>query len=488
VVDGDGIRELECLMGSSKLCSIDTESDDKDPREGTLLGVAFSVKEGEAYFVPLIEKDLKDVDKDYVVKALSRICDIGVQFIGHNVKYDYLLLRRNGIRIKCIHFDTILAAYDCHGDWASFSLQSVARKLLGLEIKAYSDLVHRDCTFFDLPFKEIVHHACQDADMSMRLYPILLEQLKERSITQQFFNHTMPLVQCLGDLEFGGILVDSEQIDMIRRSLAGKACRLKDDICKKVGKVFDLESEKDVSEVLREALIPRGYITPRRITMATLEQLAKSEPMARLIVEYKRLRSRIVAVDSICAAVNDGKIYPLFSQIRSRASLIATSGPSLFEIDSLPALRSCFDIRIHDYFRDRQRSLDTLAKMTQDPILQSVRTSKSKVDIFMVKHSLMKDLDHDELLLSLVLGHSESKLSKQFLVDRFTVATIKRDLEMRYHVLFRWLNNYRRMAQAKGFGINPIDGKRKYIDGLRSSDIAKRERALEHVVRWLIRY
>lgn len=222
--------------------------------------------------------------------------------------------------------------------------------------------------------------------------------------------------------------------------------------------------------------------------MSILEQLATSEPMVRWIVEYKRLRNRIMGVDSISAAVSDGKIYPLFNQIRSRAGLVATTGPSLFDIDSLPALRSCFDISVYDYFKDRQRSLDTLAKMTQDTILQSVRTSESKVDTFMAKHPLMKDFDHDELLLSLVLGQSESKLSKQFLVDRFTVRTIKRDLETRYQALFRWLNNYRRMAQAKGYCINPIDGKRKYIDGLKSSDIARKEQALEHAVRWLIRY
>jgi DNA polymerase I-like protein with 3'-5' exonuclease and polymerase domains len=68
------------------------------------------------------------------------------------------------------------------------------------------------------------------------------------------------------------------------------------------------------------------------------------------------------------------------------------------------------------------------------------------------------------------------------------MTTIKRDLETRYQALFRWLNNYRRIAQATGYGSNPIDGKRKYIDGLKSSDIAKKAQALEHAVRWLIRY
>jgi len=91
VVDGKGIQELESLLLSSRQCSIDTESDDKDPREGVLLGVAFSVKDGEAYFVPLIEDDLKGLGKDDVLKFLKRICDSDIGFIGHNIKYDYLV-------------------------------------------------------------------------------------------------------------------------------------------------------------------------------------------------------------------------------------------------------------------------------------------------------------------------------------------------------------------------------------------------------------
>jgi DNA polymerase I len=219
VVDSKGIRELEWLMRSAKLCSIDTESDDKDPRRGTLLGVSFSVKAGEAYFVPLIDNDLKDLGKDDVVDILKRICASDIHVIGHNVKYDYLLLRRHGIKIKSILCDTMLAAYVCHGDWASFSLQYIVRRLLGQEIKAYSDVVDKDSTFRDLPFKDMFHHACQDADMTLRLYPILLDQLKEKNITEEFSTHTMPLVQCLGDLEFQGISVDSGQIDVIRQSL-----------------------------------------------------------------------------------------------------------------------------------------------------------------------------------------------------------------------------------------------------------------------------
>ena len=110
VVDRKGMEKLESVVCASKLCSIDTESDEKDPREATLLGISFSVKDGEAYFVPLIETDLKDLTRNDVLEVLKRIFNSEVDFIGHNIKYDYLMLRRSGVTIRRIHFDTMLAA------------------------------------------------------------------------------------------------------------------------------------------------------------------------------------------------------------------------------------------------------------------------------------------------------------------------------------------------------------------------------------------
>jgi DNA polymerase I-like protein with 3'-5' exonuclease and polymerase domains len=265
-----------------------------------------------------------------------------------------------------------------------------------------------------------------------------------------------------------------------------KASGLKDEICKKVRKSFDLDSEKDLSTVLKEALTLRGYLAPRKITMAVLEQMATSEPVARLLVQYKRLRSRILGLQTISTSVSNGKIYLLFNQIKSRAGLLTSVAPSLFDSGASPDLKSCFDTSVRDYFPDRQRSLDALLQLTRDPVLEEVRNRQGKVDIFMAEHVIMKDLDHDELLLSLAVGQSDATISRVFLVDRVKVAEIRHDLGRRYQTMFGWLENYRRSARANGYAT--INGKRKYIDGLKSSDIARREKALENAVRWLIRY
>jgi hypothetical protein len=159
-------------------------------------------------------------------------------------------------------------------------------------------------------------------------------------------------------------------------------------------------------------------------------------------------------------------------------------------MEALPELRASFDRSIEDYFPDRQRSLAILAEVTQDPVLQNVQRRHAEMDSLMaqypVMHDLAHDLAHDELLLSCVLGHTDASLSRQFLLDQLTVVTLRQDLETRYRTLFAWLAHFQQQAESHGYAMH--NGKRKYIDGLRSADLAKRRRALEYAVRWLIRW
>ncbi len=485
VVDRKEMKTLESAIRASKLCSIDTESDGKDPREATLLGISFSVENGEAYFIPLIERDLKGLTRNDVLKVLRRICNSDIDFVGHNIKYDYLLLRKSGVIIKRIHFDTMLAAYECHGDWPFFNLPYLCKRCLGKEIESYSDVMTDGSTFLDLPLSEMANHACQDADMTRQLYPVLMAQLQERDITGQFFDHTMEQVKRLGNLEFEGIAVNVRRLSRIKEHLREQLTRLRSEIFMMVGKEFDLESNQALSDVLRGVANLQGYIGPRRMTVSALEHLAVVEPVARLVVEAKRLRSRVVRLESISAAARAGRIYPLFNQIKSRTGRVATTGPSIFDVDGVSDLKSCFDNGLRNRFVDAKASFHILAELTKDPVLIKVETSKSKVDPVVAKHPLMQDLDADELLLGLAVGQSDTALSKKFLVDRFRIRKIRQFLETRYQTMFRWLNSFRRSAATKRYATN--GDLRKYIDGLKSSDVARKGQALEHAVRWLLR-
>ena len=213
VQDRESLQELEAAVCGSEVCALDTESDDKDPRKASLLGVAFSVQKGTALFVPLLERDLKGISRDEVIASLQRMLNKQRRIVGHNIKYDALLLRRHGLTIRSIYFDTMLAAYDCFGDWDFFNLGFLAEKLLGKRIKRYSDIVRRDQTFLDLPFKEMKDHGCQDADFALRLYEHLDKELSKRKIREQYANTTMKLAQKLARYEFQGVSVDLKKLE-----------------------------------------------------------------------------------------------------------------------------------------------------------------------------------------------------------------------------------------------------------------------------------
>jgi DNA polymerase I-like protein with 3'-5' exonuclease and polymerase domains len=149
----------------------------------------------------------------------------------------------------------------------------VCRRVLGKEVKSYSDTVSEDSTFLDLPLIEMVNHACQDADFALRLYPALSRGLKERCIARQFRENTMRHLGRLSNLEFHGMAIDVERLRRIKRRISRRAEHLRSSICTTAGRVVDLEAHEDLAAVLRETAQLQGDIGPRRATMSALEQL-----------------------------------------------------------------------------------------------------------------------------------------------------------------------------------------------------------------------
>ena len=272
------------------LCALDTESDDRDPRKATLLGVAFSARKDEALFVPLLERDLKGISSSDVFAALNRILAKRLQVVGHNIKYDALLLRRNGVKINNIHFDTMLAAYDCYGDWDFFNLGFLAERLLDKRIKSYREVVRKHETFLDLPLKEMRDHACQDADVALQLHIFLDNELKKRLIRDQFENTTLAQLRRLVKYEFEGLSVDPKKLERRRGELVDDIRKKKEQVGKALGLKIDLDSTKDLATELKERLSLGGTFGSKSLSLRRLEELAVSYPDVRARKTLSHLR------------------------------------------------------------------------------------------------------------------------------------------------------------------------------------------------------
>ncbi len=302
-------NELLERVAHANVCAIDTEADGKDPHTATLFGISLALARGEAFFVPFCARDMGDLTPRTVQIGLKKVFKARTKFVGHNLKYDLTLLRRNGIEPPPVCFDTFLAAHDCYGDLDFFNLPFLSQKLLGRKIKAYKDIVPREKTFLELPFDEMKEHACTDADIALQLHALLEKELKERRISQQFEERTMPLARTLLDLEKHGVPVDGKRLEKLRSRLMDGMLQAKKDVSDAIGSAVDLDSQKEISVLMKEKLGLREILGRKSLTQSLLEQLASERPLLKLVVEYKRRGKQARRIESIIKAIRRGRIH-----------------------------------------------------------------------------------------------------------------------------------------------------------------------------------
>jgi len=483
VVDQVGLHELMEVVASTDICAVDTESTDKDPRKASLLGVALAIGKGRAFYVPITEADLHDVSPASVIDVLRRLLEGQVKVVGHNLKYDYVLLSRYGIRIQFAYFDTMLAAHECFGDWDFFNLGAVAKKLIRLDVKRYKDIATEGQSPQDIPFQDLVEHGCTDADATLRLYAPLRKILEEKGIDEQFANEVMPLMRLLGDKELDGVLVDIHSILRAKDAVADEIERARTSIFAIAGKQFDVDSMQDITTVFlaTEGLQERMARQPLR--QGQIEELAQGHVLARAIVHYRRLKQQIRQLEAICKAERNGKVFPLFSQVKASHGSISSSDPNLFTPDGCLPRGAVLDTDIRQRMPDESRALDILQQLTGDRFLEIDRRSGNS-EFIGGQQPALAGLSHADVLISLAIGVSNAALCKKFLIDAPKARALRDGVLDRYPTLFTWLYDYRRTIAYSGFVSS--GRRRKYLEGLRSSDIDKRNRALRNAVRWLI--
>jgi DNA polymerase I-like protein with 3'-5' exonuclease and polymerase domains len=478
-------NELLERIAVSVVCALDTETDDKDPRRATLFGISFAVARGKAFFVPFCERDMGDLTPSVVRRGLRRLFKKqATKFVGHNLKYDFTLLRRNAIEPPPGCFDTLLAAYECYGDLDFFNLPFLAQKLLGRKIKAYKDIVSKEKTFLELPFEDMKEHACTDADVALQLHTFLEKEMKDRKIGQQFEERTMPLSRILLNLENDGIPVKVTLLEELRSRLVDGMLELRKSVSNGIGSEIDLDSQKDISILMTEKLGLRGVLGKKSLTQSLLEQLAPQQPLLKLVVEYKRRGKQLRRVESIIKAIRRGRIYPLFSQTGD--GRISSTNPDLFADDGLERLCECIGGEPAVWLQDKRRSLEQVQQASGDLVLKKDRTGPRQVNLFMNGQTAMDGVDHDDFLLRVLIGESSHRLSTRFLLGRLTVNNILHALEVRYRRAFHYIADVK--AQGLKQGYVEREGLRRYFDGLRSSSIEKRNLAQVRACRWLLQY
>ena len=479
------LQSLVTELSTSQCCAVDTESSGRDPHSAELFGVSISCKRGEAFYIPTQEEDLKGVERGQAIAVLRKLFEGPIKVFGHNLKYDYVLLRRNAIRIANIGFDTMLAAYDCFGDADFLNLQYLAKRLLSRTIKAHKGVVGPGRSLLDVPFEDVVHYACEHAEATLQLADVLQQELARREIEQQHRSETLSLVKTLGDLECDGVPVDVNRLNSVRDSLAGEAARIKEAVIGRVGSCFNLDSDEEITAILKMDQVLAKVVGFRKVNGKLLEELAIAHETARLLVRYDRYQKRLRNIEAVIQSVQNGRVHPVFSQTRTDHCRLSSVKPRLFDRDGTEELPLCLPENLRQFFPDLRGALGILAHEADDNVLLRDLVAAEGCRCLQ-GISPLEDGDHFQFLLSIVTGVSDHQLCRIFLLDRSAIASIRHDFQARYSSTFFWLEKFFRETAANGFA--SAHGRRRYFDGLRSSNLEKRNSALHSAAKWLLRW
>jgi DNA polymerase I-like protein with 3'-5' exonuclease and polymerase domains len=379
----------------------------------------------------------------------------------------------------------MLAAYDCFGDSDVLNLQYLSKRLLGRTVKAHKDVVREGHTLLDAPFQDIVYYACEHAEVTLQLAGALQQELARRDIEDQYRNVTLPMVKKLGDWEGAGIPVNLGRLRRVRESAAEQASGAKETVVARVGSPFNLDSYQEVTAVLKRDSVLASVIGFRRVNARLLEELAISHEVPRLLVRYQRGQKRLRNIECVIQSIQNGRVRPVFSQTSTDHCRLLSVKPRLFDRDIVDDVRSCLPKGLRVLCSDAREALSSLGEEAADDVLRSDLLTASRSGCF-EKFPPLNDGNHFQLLLSFVTGISDHQLSRIFLLDRNSIQCIHHDFQIRYAKTFQWLEKFRETTAANGFA--SACGRRRYFDGLRSSDLEKRSRALHSAVKWLLRW
>jgi len=328
----------EALATLGDEIALDTEATGKDPVSAELVGVAFCGEDG-AFYVPVAHVypgAPAQLGKRDVVKALSLLLEReDIPKIGHNLKYDLVLLKREGAEVRGTLFDTMLASYLLNPNKPNHSLEEVAFEHLSLRKRTFPEVLRGRSSFAEVPVEEATVYACEDAHLALRSKDVLFAKLKEEHLETLYFSIEMPLIPVLVDMEMAGVKVDSSKLAELSKELDRELDGITRRIYFLAGQEFNINSPKQLSRILFDTIgLPPGKRTKTGFStdMSVLEELALHHELPREILNYRSLsKLKTTYIDVLPTLVNPrtGRIHTSFNQAGTSTGRLSSSEPNL---------------------------------------------------------------------------------------------------------------------------------------------------------------
>jgi DNA polymerase-1 len=342
----EAFEEFAEELSQQRRFAVDLETTSMMPRQAEIVGLVFAWKDGEGWYLP-VRGSAEDKKLD-LRKTLARLKPIledpGIAKINQNIKYDQIVFRQNGITLRGIAGDSMVADYLLHAGERSHNLDEMADRYLNHQTIPISDLIGKGSQ--QLPMEQVstaqvAEYSGQNADTAWRLCGLLESQLKDQKLEKLYRDVEVPLIEVLAELEFNGVRLDVPFLSRLSQEMAEQLSRIESEIYSLAGRSFNIASPKQLREVLFDELkLPtqrRTGITGDASTgQESLERLAAlGHALPTKILEHRQIaKLKGTYVDALPALVNPatGRVHASFNQTVAATGRLSSSDPNLQNI------------------------------------------------------------------------------------------------------------------------------------------------------------
>ena len=329
------------IIKTKEIFSLDTETTGTDPITAELVGMSFSFAENQAFYVPV------PADRDEATQIVQEFKEVLENEhslkVGQNIKYDMLVLSNYGVEVKGPLFDTMIAHYVLQPE-LRHNMDYLAEIYLNYQTIAIEQLIgakgKNQGNMRDLAPEAIYKYACEDADITLKLFHVLKKELEAQHADKLFYEIEMPLVPVLAYMERNGVLVDTEALKETSQHFTQRMNQIEQEIYELAGMPFNVSSPKQVGEVLFDHLkiVTKAkktktgqYVTSEEV----LEGIRNKHEIVGKILDYRGLKKLLSTyIDALPLLINPrtGKIHTSFNQTVTATGRLSSSNPNLQNI------------------------------------------------------------------------------------------------------------------------------------------------------------
>ena len=472
--------------------AVDTETNSLDPHQADLVGISLSSKVGKACYIPIGHKSSKCINKNDVIKKLKPLLeDPSVKKIGQNIKFDFIVLFKQGIEMTSME-DTMLMSYVLDAGKNRHNMDTLSEIHLGHKTISFKEIVgtgKKEINFSDVEIERAKDYAAEDADITFRLYKKFSKNLKLEKMINIYEIFEKPLIKILAFMEMEGVEVDNKFLKTLSSKFEKKIKNLEKEIFKISKKDFNIASPKQLGEIIYNDLKIAGLKKTKKGSFATsasvLEDLAfKGHKFPKLVLDWRQVsKLKNTYSDSLPEHINPNtkRVHTSFLLAATTTGRLASSDPNLQNIpiksEDGRDIRKAFTSRKNhllisaDYNQIEMRILADLADVKElkkafknDEDIHSLTASQ----IFNVD---IKKVDQDQrrkakaINFGIIYGISQYGLAKQINVSNYEAEEFLDAYFAKFPEIKIYMNDTIKFCRKSGY-VNNIFGRRSHFNGI----------------------